>query len=662
MNITTPYIIFDEHYDSAISGLKTFHEKTGVDKFSVVFPGNECRISTCRRPEDFRAFGKLLSRAQRDVEADGIKLGWWLAPPMTVGAADGFQAITDISGNVNPVSYCPLDPQFQEYIKSCLDAFFAECRPEFMFVDDDCNLSNHKGIKYACFCPRHLVRFNKENNLNHRREELLEIFSTDHARSVELREKWARLSAATLSEFAAVVRGRTDKKDPTIRIGLCQSGVCDLDGDFTAPLAKAFAGGTKPLVRVFGSSYGDDSPQNIPAVTFHALHTKQSLAAEFECLHEVDSYPHTRFYVSATKMRALLSVSALYGFDGAYFYACQYLDNPLEERGYLDILAKSQRWLDELRAIGMASAPVGVEIAYSPATQRMPPYSAGQNVKVNSPWVDVAGLLGIPYTTKQGTVKLIAGDTIRTYSDEQLRELLSGAVLFDGEAAAWLTGKGLADLTGVHASAQSINSLHEAVLPSPLSLSPEGELMYNNAIFSCGKEGGQCFVLAPVAEGVIQLCAFLDGNHQRLCPSFTLFENRLGGRIGVLGFNLENNRSSSIFNYRKKQVFRAALEWLAAAPLPVYAEDAPNIFCVALKNRTTGSHVFAVFNLCSDQLESIKLTFDANIVKDKKLERLTDAGVWLASPTRSSSVDGIRARLELALPLGTMRPVVVRFR
>ena len=344
-------------------------------------------------------------------------------------------------------------------------------------------------------------------------------------------------------------------------------------------MAKAFAGGTRPLIRVFGSSYGDDSPHNIPSVTFHALHTKQRLPGEFECLHEVDSYPHTRFYVSATKMRALLSVSALYGFDGAYFYACQYLDNPLEDKGYFDILGKSMRWLDELRKKGMESTPVGVEIAYSPSTQLMTPYSVDQNVKVNSPWVDVAGLLGVPYTTRQGSVKLIAGDTIRTYTDEQLRELLSGAALFDGKAAAWLAARGFADLIGVHAAPQNLNSLHEIVLPSTLSPNLEGHLMYNNAIFSCGKEGGQCFALSQLAQGAIKLCAFLDGNHQELCPSFTLYENRLGGRIGVMGFNLENNRSSSLFNYRKKQVLRLALEWLSGAPLPVYAEDAPNIFC-----------------------------------------------------------------------------------
>ena len=60
-------------------------------------------------------------------------------------------------------------------------------------------------------------------------------------------------------------------------------------------------------------------------------------------------------------------------------------------------------------------------------------------------------------------------------------------------------------------------------------------------------------------------------------------------------------------------------------------------------------------------LDSFKLTFDAAIVNNKRIERLADDGVWCACPARGARTDGVRAHYEFALQLEAMRPVVLRF-
>ena len=68
------------------------------------------------------------------------------------------------------------------------------------------------------------------------------------------------------------------------------------------------------------------------------------------------------------------------------------------------------------------------------------------------------GRLGVPYTygrVSKGGVTALCGAQVPLFSDDELRTILSGAVLLDGDAAVRLAQRGFGKLTGVEAKAWS---------------------------------------------------------------------------------------------------------------------------------------------------------------------------------------------------------------
>src|SRR5665647_1740191 len=96
-----------------------------------------------------------------------------------------------------------------------------------------------------------------------------------------------------------------------------------------------------------------------------------------------------------------------------------------------------------------------------------------------------------------------------------------------------------------------------------------GDLMYNYIIAPAGQEGGSFYELQPV-KGAEIITDFLDPSEKPVIPGMIRFENKLGGRIAITAFDLGDNRSSSQFNYRKKEIIRQTIEWLGKEKLPVF--------------------------------------------------------------------------------------------
>ncbi|MFA6815099.1 MAG: hypothetical protein WCS73_02260, partial [Lentisphaeria bacterium] len=93
----------------------------------------------------------------------------------------------------------------------------------------------------------------------------------------------------------------------------------------------------KPFVRLYGTSYSSDDVSNMPQNIFHALYSKQHLPENFTLYHESDTFPHTRFFMSAGKMKSLMATAYSYAFDGSTFQVRQDLDAPNEEKGYYEM-------------------------------------------------------------------------------------------------------------------------------------------------------------------------------------------------------------------------------------------------------------------------------------------------------------------------------------
>src|SRR5690606_35629759 len=119
---------------------------------------------------------------------------------------------------------------------------------------------------------------------------------------------------------------------------------------------------------------------------------------------ESDSYPHTRFFMSAGKLKSLMTAAFAYGFDNSLLYATQYLDNMLEEKGYLEMFRSERHKFSGLQKAVKETYVVGPRIYHDPFSHTLVPFDpavsgwSGIPLDAQNSWVDVLGRFGIPYT------------------------------------------------------------------------------------------------------------------------------------------------------------------------------------------------------------------------------------------------------------------------
>jgi len=178
--------------------------------------------------------------------------------------------------------------------------------------------------------------------------------------------------------------------------------------------------------------------------------------------------------------------------------------------------------------------------------------------------------------------------------------------------------------------------------------------MYNLIFSPAGSEGGSFFELQPSADAAV-ITDFLDPQERPVIPGMIRYENKWGGRVAVMAFKLSGNRSSALFNYKKKELVRHTIEWLGKRPLPVFVRQTPNVMCIFNQARSNVYAVATLISLNSDPYDSLALDVAPEWIK-AKIELLQADGRWKpAAVQRKGRTLTVKTRLE------RMAPVVLRF-
>lgn len=657
-----PVRFFTNRKDKMLQQLIALKKEYGLKRFLLVAPMEDIRLTGYPDRKVYQQIGSTILEVKRALHPYDISIGWWCAPSIRSGYDSRFRYITDLSGYVSDNTPCPLDPVFREEFSDNVALVVDIARPFAVQFEDDFELSWQPGpkppyVNFGCFCPLHLAEFSKRQERILKREELLELFKKNDDEAIALRRSWAELSRDTLAGFAKLVREKVDKAAPETRISLCQAGVSDFDGDFTEAVTRAFAGNTRPMVRLYGSSYSSDEPVSLPGSIFHALYSRQHLPADFECLHESDTYPHTRFFMSAAKLRSFMTAAFAYGFNDSLLYATQYLDNLLEERGYLEMFKREVKRFSKIKEDVVNAPLAGCEILHLPFAHVAVPYRGGTPGAPQNPWINVLGRSGIPYTSKNGKVKVVSGACLKIMSDEEIKSLLHSAVLLDGYAAYILSQKGYGKWIGAEVKpGKDPNFCFEGIRNISRHKNIKGELMYNLIFFpGSSSEGGIFYEIDPDPKAEI-ITDFLDPEEKPVIPGFIRFENEWGSRVAITAFDLHQNKSSAVFNYKKKELLRETIEWLGKEPLPVFINDHPNVFCICNKNVAGKYLIVTAINLSSDESNILSIDIPAGWEK-AAVFKLQSEGNW--TPLSAKRLDNT---ITLNTAFKLMEPVVLKIK
>ena len=649
-----PFRFYSNRKEAMLTQMLEMRKHYGLRRFLLTAPMDEIRLTGFPSPQVYRNIGELVRYVKNELAPHDIEVGWWCAPSLRSGKGS-FQYITDIDGGVSDTTPCPLGSQFREIFSENVATVVRIARPFMIQFEDDYELSwQPPTVKFGCFCPLHLAEFAKRQQHNYSREELVDIFSRVNPQSMSLRRAWAEMSRDTLANLAVLIREKVDRIAPETRISLCQSGSADFDGDFTEAVTRAFAGKTRPAVRLYGSSYSSDDALSLPSAIFHALYSRQHLPSDFEFFHESDTYPHNRFFMSAVKLKCLMTAAFAYKLDDSLFYATQYLDNPLEENGYVGMFHAETKRFSALKVAVKDTWVTGCEIVYHPFGHIANPYKGKRPENPSNAWVNITGRYGIPHTTAMGKVKLVSGTITETMDDSEVKKLLGGSVFLDGSAAYSLCRRGFGEMIGAEVSpGKGADFCYEGLRDAMSYKNINGNLMYNLIFAPAGSEGGSFYTLKPSAKAEI-ITDFLDSEEKPVIPGMIRFRNNLGGRVAITAFDLNGNRSSTVFNYKKKEIVRQTIEWLGDQQLPVFVKDLPNVFCIFNRSQSGNYAIVTVINLCSDPFGSFSLDI-APEWSNSKYELLNEDGQWQSVEIQAKA-NTIRVNAALSL----MTPVILK--
>ncbi len=641
INPIIPIKIFPGLEKEILANIIYLKKQYGFRRFVITGPSKESRYTGFPGKQVFIDLGELIQWYKKQLAPHHIDIGWWCTTTIRIGKGD-FQSIIRLDGTTAQEACCPLDPDYKRVFSDYVATVVRIARPFWINFEDDFHMNN------GCYCPRHLKAFSNREKRTYSREELQHLLNEPSAEGYRLRQAYGDLNRDSLASLAAAVREQVDQIAPETRLCLCQSGASERDGDFTEAVTRAFAGNTRPAVRLFGSSYFSDNPLDIPKSVFNCLYSQQHLPADFELLHESDPFPHTRFFMSGSKLKSLITAAYAYGLHESLLYVNQYLENPLEEDGYRDMFLKESKRFSALKLAVKNCHTEGCEIFRKP--------------RFSSDWVYITGRLGIPHTSINGKVKLVSGNIVEQLTENEIKNLLQGSVFLDGHAALLLSKRGFSDLTGAELFSREETLLppfYEGVRNPGQYEGINNRLMYNYT-WAFNRQNSDSFYQIQSLPGAEVITDFLNTRNEPLFPAMIRFKNRLGGRVAIMAFNLNDNyvhsRSIALFNYTKKALMRQTIEWLGNEQLPVFVKHIPNTFCIFNRSKTGDYAVVVITGLSSDTFDPVTMEM-ANEWTGARFELLNDLGEW-----SNVQVERQNRTITVKTRLTAMNPVVLRLR
>lgn len=524
-----------------------------------------------------------------------------------------FQKIIGIKENYTPDVYCPLDESFREHMKGVL-AHIASLKPDSIMIDDDTRLVGARKGR-GCACPLHMARFNALAKTALSREELLEKLGKKDAEAKKLNDIFVRVQRESMEELAKAMREGIDSVDPTIPGTLSVTG----GHEAGAEMAQILAGEGNPSVLRIGS--GNYTPAGARNQSRVALRT----ARQISCykgkvdviLAETDTCPQNRYSTGAHSLHTHFTDSILVGANGAKHWITRLgAYEPESGKAYRKILGKNRGFYETLAELVPTLSWRGFKI---PVPEENIIDVCCENIYElpNTGWATcVLERLGLPmyFSSENGGVSCLNGDSDSELGDEKIMEILKGKVFLASDTAKNLINRGFGKYLGVDVREWTGEK------------APTTELLEVN-----GNRTGvqmQRKELVPASNKTIVdskvLHSLTGESFEYLFPGTTVCKNELGGTVvvfcGTPMAEFNYLQAFSFLNYsRKQQIIRLAKNM---GELPAYYPGDQEVYLRAA-DMEDGTLFVAAINISLDPMEELSLVFEKEV---SKIEKLTPDG------------------------------------
>lgn len=606
-----------------------------------------------------------------------------------------FRLMVGETGADNGMSPCPLCEDWQKYLIDYFVYLTKEIEPVALWVEDDWRLHNHGGeMGYGgCFCDHCLHRFAIMVGEEQVTREQVVAAVTAPGEPHPWRAQWLELAWQALSEPAQKLTEALKATKPEMRIGL-MSSIPDVQSiekrDWNALMDIFTEDDEHYLIRPHMPPYTEEPP--ITTVPSYSRQTIALLDRSADIYPELENSPRCGPY-SGTHAYSIWEMTngILYGARGITINHFDNMGmNTYYDRAFGKALGKKRNMFDALMNLNLDDRKArGVKILFSPDVAQHKWTGAGasgggakmytgedlskfkggggslNDLQANSTeWSKLFYILGISHSFtrsiegEEGDIFAVSDQTLRCYSDEEIRALLSGNVILDLASTEVLVQRGFGALIGVESvsrikledSAYSLEEVEESFF-GPL----EGGVKPRMCAQRCANPIG----VLEFGDGVETLSTIKSAEFDPKFPGSGLYTNELGGTIYTTCYPLGTAQFyMAYFNrvrqeYWSKVLFRMAggkgSQTIAAEhPFHVHAHD------------IEGGISIAATNVVYDTAEHLIIQLMESEITGKSFEILQD-DQWTSIQPEIETENGIATlRFNVQIPTLHSAFIVIR--
>lgn len=658
--ITIPYLFGAKEgcTELAIRNIRAIHNTYGYSIFAINCPPTAYRAYGFPSLADYEDYARAFLTVKEALEPEGILLGWWWGTTLKTGHDDRYPPMVRADGSTTPMASDPFDDDYREAVAKRVARFAAIAHPAFIFTEDDYSVFAATGG--GCFCEKHLAEFSRRTGHRYTRDELNAALKGTTPEAYALTRQWMELNRDTLVLLAEAIRTELDKETPEIPMGLMQTGHADREGAMTEAVCRALAGANhRPFCRCFGVDYGGMRNDEISAHAFHALYDREHLPEDFVFIHESDPFPQSRFFTAGKQMLSLMSLVYSYGYDGSTYNITKLSsESTVGEDTYGTV---NREALPRLSALHKAIADcrlAGVHLPYDRF------YNSTKNLlpTENPLWHQFVSFTGIPYTTRESSVYMMDERDAKFRTDEELKEILVGGVIMDGETARLLSERGFGEDLGIRVGgAVTDEGMFRFDLGGTEQLTEAAALLSEDRVMTTAhmwapRGNGVQYRLEPTDSACEVLTETVDYLGNKHGAAMTRYINTRGGRIVVMGQTLAGNYSQSLFNYVRAELIKNLIAWCGGDLLTTDHTAKVDLTVNVPTGEADFNGIATLINFGEDGYDSILFRLPQGW-ETGTVERLDENGVW--QPVKAELKPG---RAEVFTPLAPLTPTFLRFR
>ncbi len=418
--------------------------------------------------EEVKPYVETIKKAKASLDEIGVKTS--LNPWTTLGhssrgklgvAKDRFSKMVGDKGFASPLTPCPLDEDWQDYLTEYFSYLVTEVKPHVLWFEDDFRLQNHDlaadGNDWGggCFCDRHMELYSEFLGRDVTREEFVKGMSSGK-NDGEYRKAYYEVNRKIMRELAERFGSRLREVYPDLKIGLMSAGAKahSLEGRDWYGMLYGLAGANAPINRIHLPMYRQACPQDYSWL-FHdvSVQARAMIPDETVVLPELESAQFSPY----TKSRNMTcfqieSALALCPKGITLDQDCFAGSGIVADYGYGEPLAALKPYLSGFVSCNIPfSAMTGVIIPtsedmfiYAPKADRIGGISIYQNY-----WAKHLSAIGVAFKYEkprrfEGEIVAIAGEYLNSLTDEEVVWLFeNNFLLIEGSTVEILFERGL---------------------------------------------------------------------------------------------------------------------------------------------------------------------------------------------------------------------------